>query len=93
MVAILSSTLKRASFPVDKHKKTVLLFAIVALGFSFSVLFAVLGPLGRVAGSIDAGPVPGSYDAQIPSACHTLDQYNPCDARGLEVSPGSLRQD
>jgi MFS family permease len=50
MVAILSSTLKRASFPVDKHKKTVLLFAIVALGFSFSVLFAVLGPLGREIG-------------------------------------------
>ena len=50
MWRFLSTELKEARFSADKHKKTVLLFAIVALGFSFSVLFAVLAPLGREVG-------------------------------------------
>ncbi len=49
-------------------------------------------PLGRVAGSIDAGPVPGRYDAPTPSACHTPDQYTSCNARGLAVSLDRLRK-
>ena len=50
MWRFLSTELKEARFSADKHKKTVLLFSIVALGFSFSVLFAVLAPLGREVG-------------------------------------------
>ena len=50
MWRFLSTELKEARFSADRHKKTVLLFAIVALGFSFSVLFAVLAPLGREVG-------------------------------------------
>ena len=50
MLRFLRRPLKRLNLNSQKHAKTVLLFALVALGFSFSVLFAVLGPLGREVG-------------------------------------------
>ena len=51
------------------------------------------GPLVCGVALSDVGQGRDRYDAQIPSACHALDQCRPDDARGLEVSPGSLAQD
>ena len=50
MWRFLHRPLSRPKLNSQKHAKTVLLFTLVALGFSFSVLFTVLGPLGRKVG-------------------------------------------
>ena len=50
MWRFLRRPLNRLNLNSQKYAKTVLLFTLVALGFSFSVLFAVLGPLGREVG-------------------------------------------